>query len=969
MAKIGLNLFFILSVSCLASKAFGKASAESLYESLSWRIDYVIRDVNNLRSELMETKSVVNRLESKIEKIEENATATIIGTNKNEEKISQSIINDKIKAVEERTESLIKNQIKRQKVAVMKILFENKKLMREKVQNFESKFIMFTSDIKFQMELMNASMESSVESLEQSMTEHKIDTNSSLMLMNASIKNSVESLEQSMNEHKIDTNSSLMLMNADSHDRLNETNLKLEVMRVEFQNMKDDSDTKIEMTKNEIENKMNSVLQNATSGINDRLNDAESRIRSMSSENQEVVNGRWSPWSSWSSCSVTCGVGMKERTRRCDNPAPSRLGQACIGSSEDKEICTMNKCPFSVRLVNGPHAFEGRLEVYNDGQWGTVCDDFFDNDAAKVVCRMLDFPGDVNLAEKYSAAHYGRGSLPILLDDVSCNGSELSITDCSHNAWSLHNCNHGKDVGVACRSPPVRLVDGPHRYEGRLEIYHNGEWGVVCDDSINDKAARVVCRMLNFPGDMNLAQKYSGAHYGEGSLPMLPVDVSCNGSELRITDCSQKASVSYNCSHREYVGVACHPLSVRLVNGPHAFEGRLEVYNDGQWGTVCDDGFDNDAAKVVCRMLNFSGDVNLAEKYSAAHYGRGSLPILLDDVSCNGSELSITECSHNAWSLHNCNHGEDVGVACRSPSVRLVDGPHRHEGRLEIYHNGEWGVVCNDSINDNAASVVCRMLNFPGDMNLAQKYSAHYGEGSLPILPVDVSCNGSELRITDCSQKALGSYSCSHREYVGVACHPLPVRLVNGPHWYEGRLEIYHNGEWGTVCDDYFRDSAARVVCRMLNFPGDVNQAAHYSRAKYGEGSLPILLDDVICSGSELSITDCSHNAWGSHNCGHTEDVGVTCLRAPVRLVDGPHRHEGRLEIYHKGKWGAVCGDSFNDNAARVVCRMLIPTGYISLHRAQTLENNQNLGAQKYAAYTWSSTICHQNYDFAVMVV
>ncbi|XP_045190589.2 deleted in malignant brain tumors 1 protein-like isoform X4 [Mercenaria mercenaria] len=820
MAKIGLNLFFILSVSCLASKAFGKASAESLYESLSWRIDYVIRDVNNLRSELMETKSVVNRLESKIEKIEENATATIIGTNKNEEKISQSIINDKIKAVEERTESLIKNQIKRQKVAVMKILFENKKLMREKVQNFESKFIMFTSDIKFQMELMNASMESSVESLEQSMTEHKIDTNSSLMLMNASIKNSVESLEQSMNEHKIDTNSSLMLMNADSHDRLNETNLKLEVMRVEFQNMKDDSDTKIEMTKNEIENKMNSVLQNATSGINDRLNDAESRIRSMSSENQEVVNGRWSPWSSWSSCSVTCGVGMKERTRRCDNPAPSRLGQACIGSSEDKEICTMNKCPFSVRLVNGPHAFEGRLEVYNDGQWGTVCDDFFDNDAAKVVCRMLDFPGD-----------------------------------------------------------------------------------------------------------MNLAQKYSGAHYGEGSLPMLPVDVSCNGSELRITDCSQKASVSYNCSHREYVGVACHPLSVRLVNGPHAFEGRLEVYNDGQWGTVCDDGFDNDAAKVVCRMLNFSGDVNLAEKYSAAHYGRGSLPILLDDVSCNGSELSITECSHNAWSLHNCNHGEDVGVACRSPSVRLVDGPHRHEGRLEIYHNGEWGVVCNDSINDNAASVVCRMLNFPGDMNLAQKYSAHYGEGSLPILPVDVSCNGSELRITDCSQKALGSYSCSHREYVGVACHPLPVRLVNGPHWYEGRLEIYHNGEWGTVCDDYFRDSAARVVCRMLNFPGDVNQAAHYSRAKYGEGSLPILLDDVICSGSELSITDCSHNAWGSHNCGHTEDVGVTCLRAPVRLVDGPHRHEGRLEIYHKGKWGAVCGDSFNDNAARVVCRMLIPTG------------------------------------------
>ena len=46
-------------------------------------------------------------------------------------------------------------------------------------------------------------------------------------------------------------------------------------------------------------------------------------------------------------------------------------------------------------------------------------------------------------------------------------------------------------------------------------------------------------------------------------------------------------------------------VSVRLTNGPSEQEGRLEVFYNGEWGTVCDDDFDTNDAKVFCRMLGY----------------------------------------------------------------------------------------------------------------------------------------------------------------------------------------------------------------------------------------------------------------------------------------------------------------------------------------------------------------------------
>ena len=101
------------------------------------------------------------------------------------------------------------------------------------------------------------------------------------------------------------------------------------------------------------------------------------------------------------------------------------------------------------------------------------------------------------------------------------------------------------------------------------------------------------------------------------------------------------------------------------------------------------------------------------------------------------------------------------------------------------------------------------------------------------------------------------------------------VRLVGGSSYYEGRVEVNYDGEWGTVCDDGWSSNDAYVVCRQLGFR---SSGIPYSNAYFGQGSGLILLDNVACTGSELTLANCSHLGIGiTRSCSHSEDAGVRC--------------------------------------------------------------------------------------------
>ncbi|XP_072051923.1 uncharacterized protein [Amphiura filiformis] len=240
----------------------------------------------------------------------------------------------------------------------------------------------------------------------------------------------------------------------------------------------------------------------------------------------------------------------------------------------------------NVRLAGRKHSsiYEGRVEVYCQGAWGTVCDNQWDILDATVVCEQLGYGQAVRPAY---GAEFGEGSGMIILNNVDCEGDEKNLFDCKLNIRQPGeaNCEHSNDAGVVCYGESangpmeitqyiIRLAGSNKENEGRVEVLFRGAWGTVCDDEWDIIDARVVCRQLGYS---DAIRHTVGAEFGQGTGVIVLDNVACTGEETNLYECPLQPRVPFgrnNCKHAEDAGVVClvdSTFSLKFLIGPVTF--------------------------------------------------------------------------------------------------------------------------------------------------------------------------------------------------------------------------------------------------------------------------------------------------------------------------------------------------------------------------------------------------------------
>ncbi|XP_078421449.1 scavenger receptor cysteine-rich domain-containing group B protein-like [Cetorhinus maximus] len=546
-----------------------------------------------------------------------------------------------------------------------------------------------------------------------------------------------------------------------------------------------------------------------------------------------------------------------------------------------------------VRLSDGESRRAGRVEIYYNGTWGSVCDDSWDLTDADVVCKQL---GCGNALDASLAASCEPGSGPLWLDELKCSGNKSLLWKCPSASWDNRDCTHKEDVHTKPLIVPVsfqtftsnvvsmfpfltgangmkekphtsqncgrepdsrcslRLVGGNTDCSGSAEILYNKTWRKVCGDSWDVADCNVVCRQLACCSAL-LAQ--GGAAFSLGDAVIWLDEVKCTGSESFLSDCPSSSPAQSDCDHREDVSVICSGfiISARLPN--------LDIFE-----------------QVLYNI--FRGAVT-------RHWGSpaGLYQELYEEIDKIPSGINFTytggsENSHSQFFISG-RPGDSQAPASETVMLRLVNGSNPCAGRVEVLFRGKWGTVWDYLWDLQDAAVVCRELDC--GTALYARGKAQFGKGSGPVVTGRVECTGIEATLSGT---------------MGNAFDLLEFRLLKGQP--ERRISIYSERH-------HLRPAAHTEKLENTEMERDQAVLVHVSHKAGGKfHSFP----GSVNRNSVLLIS----GRPGENQTNPSEAV-------VLRLVNGSSTCDGRVEVLYRGRWGTVQDFRWDLPDAAVVCREL----------------------------------------------
>ncbi|KAH9508817.1 hypothetical protein Btru_050129 [Bulinus truncatus] len=585
----------------------------------------------------------------------------------------------------------------------------------------------------------------------------------------------------------------------------------------------------------------------------------------------------------------------------------------------------------------------------------------------------------------------------------------------------------------------IRLIHGNSPYEGTVEVFNNNRWGTVCDDDWSLLDASVACFMLGHKRDGAVPIVQNGFQSVNNPDFWLD-DIICLGNETSLFDCSHSTVGTDDCGASELAGVQCVPESydrfIRLVDGNTSYEGTVEVFYNNRWGTICDDIWGTLQAQIVCQMLGHQREGATA----VVSNGFSSLKtqeFWLNNVICLGNENSIFDCSHMAWGQTHCGPSELAGVKCLPEDIfaLLLDTQLRSLIKVNLSAHS-YEVIPLDSTYtpgcfdygpaqdriyffDRQYMQIVAISSGGNDVHLISQL-----DFNSEVHAIKVDEQSELLFYSDDALNVISSIGTDgrHPRYVASSNIVSPRSIALDPL----NRKIYWT-DWGTQpkieSADYDGSNRRTLADSNLKWPDSVTIDFKDQKLYFvdgGRGTIEsmdfngndrrvILQDSSIhffsmdFHGDEIYFTSLYSRApmrvgkdglnvttVGPESFSHLSEIKVIQYYSShfayfseifARLIGNGDATKGLVEFFANGHWGTICGNSWDDNDARVVCHMLgfdryrarkattvVPSNSsVSLNAVTCTGLENHIDNCSFTPNKFDVSHCHQGYDVGVM--
>ncbi|XP_062854872.1 scavenger receptor cysteine-rich type 1 protein M160 [Trichomycterus rosablanca] len=414
--------------------------------------------------------------------------------------------------------------------------------------------------------------------------------------------------------------------------------------------------------------------------------------------------------------------------------------------------------------------------------------------------------------------------------------------------------------------------------KGRLEVYHDGRWGLVCHHEWNNKNGDVVCSSL---GCGKYVKSGTSSYTLNRKLSMWMDEVNCKGDEKNLWDCKFNGWDVHKCHQENHIMVECSgsiTLSLNLNGRTDECAGVVQFNTPNGIASVCNVAWDEAKADMVCKEIGCGKHYKIPMNGTFDGQRRYTVPL-----RCIGDETFSWQCVDWITAKSNKCYDEASIICSNHKSLRLDS-------------NGE--NVCEGTLEEKSSNVNAKWVPvlYQDDLKKAKNVCPKLGCGKLD------SVNRS-----------------NKSKYAQVTCSDhVKVELL--PEKCFGEINIRVNDSSHAVCSGIMNNMnisnapLAQVVCQEL---GCGNVLTMLPGTKVTNG----LLSHVDCHGQEKSLWECLHKQGKVNSC---QTINIACSDSlDVRLIHGLDRCSGHLEVQYLGSWWSVNKEDWSSINSDIVCAHL----------------------------------------------